>query len=95
MENWGSRTHGIIMEASKCKPDSWLNIQASVETPIKSRIIKLKEKDNVSFANLSHYCDNIRMHAVNGCYPYCQHAFLAQDHHKEGVQEGEFIRQEG
>ena len=102
MENWGSRTHGIIMEASKCKPDSWLNIQASVALPskVESLSVKRKKVHDVSFANLSHYCDNIRIyHAVNGCYPWdnpnCQHAFLAQDHHKEGVQEGEFIRLEG
>ena len=47
--------------------------------------------------SLTSALDNIRIyHAVNGHYPWehpkCDHAFLAQDHHMEGVQEGEFIR---
>ena len=40
--------------------------------------------------------DKVFVYKVNnGCYPWqhkTKHAFLAQDHHQEGVQEGQFIR---
>tara|TARA_Y100001973_G_scaffold39248_1_gene58954 strand:+ start:223 stop:1275 length:1053 start_codon:yes stop_codon:yes gene_type:complete len=99
MDNWGSRTNPLITEASKCKHDSWLNIQASVALPskVESLSVKRKKVHDVCLNSLSLSIDNIRVyHAVNGFYPWehpkCDHAFLAQDHHKEGVAEGQFIR---
>lgn len=99
MENWGSRTNPLITEASRCKTDSWLNIQASVALPSKTESLSIKrgKVHDVFLSNLSENIDNLRIyHAINGFYPWehpnCKHAFLAQDHHKEGVQEGQFIR---
>ena len=59
--------------------------------------VKREKVHDVFLKNLTSALDNIRIyHAVNGHYPWehpkCDHAFLAQDHHMEGVQEGEFIR---
>ena len=99
MDNWGSRTNPLITEASKCKQDSWLNIQASVSLPSKTESLSVKREKvhDVFLNNLASALDKIRIyHAVNGYYPFqhpkCEHAFLAQDHHKEGVNEGQFIR---
>ena len=99
MDNWGSRTNPLITEAAKCKLDSWLNIQASVSLPSKTESLSVKREKvhEVFLKNLTSALDNIRIyHAVNKFYPWehpkCDHAFLAQDHHMEGVQEGEFIR---
>ena len=99
MDNWGSRTNPLITEAAKCKLDSWLNIQASVSLPSKTESLSVKREKvhEVFLKNLTSALDKIRIyHAVNGHYPWehpkCDHAFLAQDHHMEGVQEGEFIR---
>ena len=99
MDNWGSRTNPLITEAAKCKLDSWLNIQASVALPSKTESLSVKREKvhDVFLKNLTSALDKIRIyHAVNGHYPWehpkCDHAFLAQDHHMEGVQEGEFIR---
>jgi hypothetical protein len=99
MDNWGSRTNPLITEAAKCKLDSWLNIQASVSLPSKTESLSVKREKvhDVFLKNLTSALDKIRIyHAVNGHYPWehpkCDHAFLAQDHHMEGVQEGEFIR---
>ena len=49
------------------------------------------------FSNLSATLDTLFSYRfTNSCYPWdhpdCEHAFLAQDHHKEGVIEGQFIR---
>ena len=99
MDNWGSRTNPLITEAAKCKLDSWLNIQASVSLPSKTESLSVKREKvhEVFLKNLTSALDNIRIyHAVNKFYPWehpkCDRAFLAQDHHMEGVQEGEFIR---
>ena len=99
MDNWGSRTNPLITEAAKCKLDSWLNIQASVALPSKVESLSVKrEKVHGTFLqNLADNLDEVFTYKIkNGCYafqhPNCDHAFLAQDHHKEGVQEGEFIR---
>ena len=99
MDNWGSRTNPLITEAAKCKLDSWLNIQASVALPSKTESLSVKRDKvhDVFLTNLSQNLDSVFMYKVkNGCYAWehqnCDHAFLAQDHHMEGVQEGEFIR---
>ena len=99
MDNWGSRTNPLITEAAKTPHDSWLNIQASVSLPSKVESLSVKrEKVHGTFLqNLADNLDEVFTYKIkNGCYafqhPNCDHAFLAQDHHKEGVQEGEFIR---
>ena len=99
MDNWGSRTNPLITEAAKTPLDSWLNIQASVSLPskVESLSVKREKVHDVFLNNLADSLDKIFMYKVkNGCYafqhPKCNHAFLAQDHHKEGVQEGQFIR---
>ena len=99
MENWGSRTNPLVTEAAKTAHDSWMNIQASVHLPsrVESLDIKRAKVHDVSLQNLADSLDKIRIyHAVNGFYPWqhpkCQHAFLAQDHHLEDVQAGQFIR---
>ena len=99
MDNWGSRTNPLIMEASKTPLNSWMNIQSSVSLPsrVESLEVKREKVHGVALNNLGECLDKVFMYKVaNGCYPWqhkkCQHAFLAQDHHKEGVQEGEFIR---
>ena len=99
MDNWGSRTNPLITEAAKTPHDSWLNIQASVALPSKVESLSVKrEKVHGTFLqNLADNLDEVFTYKIkNGCYafqhPNCDHAFLAQDHHKEGVQEGEFIR---
>jgi hypothetical protein len=51
---------------------------------------------SVALANLESALDKVFIYKVtNGCYPWkhskCQHAFLAQDHHQEEVQAGQFI----
>ena len=76
-----------------------MNIQASVALPSKVESLSVKrEKVHGTFLqNLADNLDEVFTYKIkNGCYafqhPNCDHAFLAQDHHKEGVQEGEFIR---
>ena len=98
MDNWGSRTNPLITEAAKTPLDSWMNIQSSVGLPsrIESLDVKRKKVHTVALANLESALDKVFIYKVtNGCYPWknknCKHAFLAQDHHKEGVQEGQFI----
>jgi hypothetical protein len=98
MENWGSRTNPLINEAGKVPHDSWLNIQASVQLPsrVESLDVKREKVHSVFLDTLATSLDKVFMYKVaNGCYPWqhknCKHAFLAQDHHQEGVQEGEFI----
>ena len=99
MDNWSSRTNPIIVEASKCRLDQHLNIQASVSLPSARETLEEKrEKVHGTYlANLSETLDKLFAYRFkNSCYPWdnpnCEHAFLAQDHHKEGVIEGEFIR---
>jgi hypothetical protein len=99
MDNWGSRTNPLITEMAKTPLDSWMNIQASVSLPsrVESLDVKRTKVHGVSMEALYACLDRIRIyHAVNGHYPSqhpkCEHAFLAQDHHTEGVQEGQFIR---
>lgn len=99
MDNWGSRTNPLITEAAKTPLNSWMNIQASVSKPsrVESLEVKREKVHTVVLPTLSETLDKVLMYKVaNGCYPWqhkkCNHAFLAQDHHKEGVQEGEFIR---
>ena len=99
MENWGSRTNPLITEASKIPLDSWLNIQSSVQPPskVESLDVKREKVHSVFLSNLSDVLNKVFMYKVaNGCFPWehknCTHAFLAQDHHTEGVQEGQFIR---
>lgn len=99
MDNWGSRTNPLITEAAKTPLDSWMNIQASVALPsrVESLDVKREKVHTVVLPGLSESLDKVFMYKVsNGCYPWqhkkCQHAFLAQDHHTEGVQEGQFIR---
>ena len=99
MDNWGSRTNPIIVEAAKCGHDQHLNIQASVSLPSARESLDQK-RDKVHgnyFSNLSATLDTLFSYRfTNSCYPWdhpdCEHAFLAQDHHKEGVIEGQFIR---
>ena len=99
MDNWGSRTNPIIVEAAKCRKDQHLNIQASVSLPSARESLEQK-RDKVHgtyFSNLSETLDTLFSYRfTNSCYPWdhpdCEHAFLAQDHHKEGVIEGQFIR---
>jgi hypothetical protein len=99
MDNWGSRTNPLITEAAKTPLDSYMNIQASVSLPsrVESLDVKRKKVHDVALQYLAENLDKIRIyHAVNGFYPFqhpkCQHAFLAQDHHQEDVQAGQFIR---
>ena len=99
MDNWGSRTNPLITEAAKTPLDSYMNIQASVSLPsrVESLDVKRKKVHDVALQNLAESLDKIRIyHAVNGFYPFqhpkCNHAFLAQDHHREDVQAGQFIR---
>ena len=99
MDNWGSRTNPLITEAAKTPLDSWMNIQASVALPskVESLDVKRGKVHSVALANLESALDKVFIYKVtNGCYPWknpkCQHAFLAQDHHLEDVQEGQFIR---
>jgi hypothetical protein len=99
MDNWGSRTNPLITEAGKTPHDSWMNIQSSVSLPsrVESLDVKREKVHGVALNNLAESLDKVFMYkVVNGCYPWqhkkCQHAFLAQDHHQEGVQEGQFIR---
>lgn len=99
MDNWGSRTNPLITEAAKTPLNSWMNIQASVSKPsrVESLEVKREKVHTVVLPTLSETLDKVLMYKVaNGCYPWqhkkCNHAFLAQDHHQEGVQEGEFIR---
>ena len=99
MGNWGSRTNPLITEAAKTPLDSWMNIQASVDLPSARESLKVKREKvhSVVLPTLSETLDKVFMYKVaNGCYPWqhkkCTHAFLAQDHHQEGVREGQFIR---
>lgn len=99
MTNWGSRTNSVLTNASKVPVDSWLNIQSSVDAPtrVESLDVKREKVHTVMLQNLSDTLDRVFIYKVsNGCYPWqhskCQHAFLAQDHHKEDVQAGQFIR---
>ena len=76
-----------------------MNIQASVALPskVESLDVKRGKVHSVALANLESALDKVFIYKVtNGCYPWknpkCQHAFLAQDHHLEDVQEGQFIR---
>ena len=99
MDNWGSRTNPLITEAAKTPLDSWMNIKASVALPskVESFDVKRGKVHSVALANLESALDKVFIYKVtNGCYPWknpkCQHAFLAQDHHLEDVQEGQFIR---
>ena len=99
MDNWGSRTNPIIVEAAKCRHDQHLNIQASVSLPSARESLDQKRDKvhKIYFASLSEHLDKLFAYRFkNSCYPWdnpnCEHAFLAQDHHKEGVIEGQFIR---
>ena len=99
MDNWGSRTNPLIVEASKTPLDSWMNIQASVGMPSARESLKVKREKvhTIVLPSLSDQLDKVFIYKVaNGCYPWqhsnCDHAFLAQDNHQEDVQEGEFIR---
>ena len=99
MDNWGSRTNPIIVEAAKCRKDQHLNIQASVSLPSARETLEQKREKvhGTYFSNLSETLDTLFSYRfTNSCYPWdhpdCEHAFLAQDHHKEGVIEGQFIR---
>ena len=102
MDHWSSRINTLITETAKTPLDSWLNIQASVALPSKVEPLSVKrEKVHETYLqNLADNLDEVFHYKIkNGCYafqhPKCTHVFLAQDHHKEGVQEGEFIRLEG
>ena len=99
MDNWGSRTNPLITEAAKTPLDSWMNIQASVSLPsrVESLEVKRDKVHGVALANLSKSLDKVFTYKFNNnCYPWehknCQHAYLAQDHHLEDVQAGQFIR---
>jgi hypothetical protein len=99
MDNWGSRTNPLITEASKTPLNSWMNIQASVSLPSRTESLSVKRDKvhDVAMTTLALTLDKVFMYKVaNGCYPWqhknSSHAFLAQDHHMEGVKEGEFIR---
>ena len=99
MDNWGSRTNPLITEAAKTPLNSWMNIQASVSLPSRTESLSVKRDKvhDVAMTTLTSTLDKVFMYKVaNGCYPWqhknCSHAFLAQDHHMEGVKEGEFIR---
>jgi hypothetical protein len=98
MDNWGSRANPVITEAAKTPLDSWMNIQASVGLPsrVESLDVKRKKVHEVALTNLGNSLDKVFMYKVaNGCYPWqhrnCKHAFLAQDHHQEDVQGGQFV----
>lgn len=98
MDNWGSRTNPLITEAAKTPLDSWMNIQSSVGLPsrIESLDVKRQKVHTVALSNLESALDKVFIYKVtNGCYPWkhknCKHAFLAQDHHQEDVQAGQFI----
>jgi len=99
MDNWGSRTNPLITEAAKTPIDSWMNIQASVALPSKTESLDVKrgKVHSVALQNLASSLDKVFIYKVaNGCYPWqhknCEHAYLAQDHHQEDVQSGQFIR---
>ncbi len=99
MDNWGSRTNPLITEAAKTPLDSWMNIQSSVSLPSRTESLSVKRDKvhDVAMNTLADTLDKVFMYKVaNSCYPWqhknCSHAFLAQDHHMEGVKEGEFIR---
>ena len=99
MDNWGSRTNPLITEAAKTPLNSWMNIQASVSKPsrVESLDVKRTKVHDVVLPTLSETLDRVFMYKVaNSCYPWqhknCTHAFVAQDHHLEGVREGQFIR---
>lgn len=99
MDNWGSRTNPLITEAAKTPLDSWMNIQASVALPskVESLDVKREKVHSVALSNLESALDKVFIYKVtNGCYPWkhskCKHAYLAQDHHQEDVQSGQFIR---
>jgi hypothetical protein len=98
MDNWGSRTNPLITEASKTPLNSWMNIQSSVSLPSRVESLKVKREKvhTVVLPALGETLDKVFMYKVaNGCYPWqhknCTHAFLAQDHHQEDVQSGQFI----
>ena len=99
MDNWGSRTNPLITEAAKTPLNSWMNIQSSVSLPSRTESLSVKRDKvhDVAMTTLADTLDKVFMYKVaNSCYPWqhknCSHAFLAQDHHMEGVKEGEFIR---
>ena len=105
MSNWGSRLNPLLAHAAKVPVNSWLNIQASVDTPsrVESLEVKRGKVHSVLLENLSEMVDKLVEYKFgkmgqmgNGCYPWqhknCQHAFLAQDFHKEDVAAGQFIR---
>jgi len=99
MDNWGSRTNPLITEAAKTPLNSWMNIQSSVSLPSRTESLSVKRDKvhDVAMNTLADTLDKVFMYKVaNSCYPWqhknCSHAFLAQDHHMEGVKEGEFIR---
>ena len=99
MDNWGSRTNPLITEAAKTPLNSWMNIQSSVSLPSRTESLSVKRDKvhDVAMSTLADTLDKVFMYKVaNSCYPWqhknCSHAFLAQDHHMEGVKEGEFIR---
>jgi len=99
MDNFGSRVNGLLVAAAKTPLNSHLNIQASVPLPSRTESLNIK-RDKVHDVFLNNLADILDENSIyklkNGCYafqhPNCDHAFLAQDHHMEGVQEGEFIR---
>jgi hypothetical protein len=89
----------LITEAAKTPLNSWMNIQASVSLPSRTESLSVKRDKvhDVAMTTLASTLDKVFMYKVaNGCYPWqhknSNHAFLAQDHHMEGVKEGEFIR---
>tara|TARA_B100000287_G_scaffold423546_1_gene466953 strand:+ start:60 stop:1118 length:1059 start_codon:yes stop_codon:yes gene_type:complete len=99
MDNWSSRINSLITEAAKTPLDSWLNIQASVALPskVESLSVKREKVHGTYFQNLADNLDKLFTYKIkNGCYafqhPKCTHAFLAQDHLDEGVQEGQFVK---
>tara|TARA_R100000278_G_C5455852_1_gene159096 strand:+ start:78 stop:1136 length:1059 start_codon:yes stop_codon:yes gene_type:complete len=99
MDNWSSRINSLIAEAAKTPLDSWLNIQASVALPskVESLSVKREKVHGTYLQNLADNLDEVFTYKIkNGCYafqhPKCTHAFLAQDHLDEGVQEGQFVK---
>jgi hypothetical protein len=99
MQNFDARTNPIITTAAKVPLNSWINIQASVDSPskIESLDVKREKVHSVFLQNLADSLDKVFMYkVVNNCYPWqhrnCKHAFLAQDHHLEDVTGGQFIR---
>ena len=99
MDNFGSRVNGLITATAKTPLNSHLNIQASVPLPSRTESLNIKrgKVHDVFLNNLADILDENSIYKLkNGCYafqhPNCDHAFLAQDHHTEGVSEGEFIK---